>query len=356
MVYLKNGWYVAAWSYELTPGKLLARTLLEDPIVLFRDSNGRPIALYDRCPHRFAPLSLGRVKGDIVECGYHGLCYDRSGACVQNPQASDRIPKGAVVRSYPLVERQTILWIWMGDPAQADEGLIPDYPSLGDRAHWRPVQGHSMIPGNYVLGIDNLMDLSHPEFLHDSSLGSPALKQAHYEVKEGGPRTVHSNRWFDEGPLPPLMEASFPTGGRPVEHWINMRWEAPANLWLDVGATFTGRPRPEGMQSFAAHLLTPETPTSTHYFWASLRNHHLDSEEIDERTRAALRKVFEDEDARMVGAVQQRMSDREFWSLKPVMLPGDAGAVRVRRVLEKLIAAETTESFAPQNDFLGTSR
>jgi len=340
MKFLNEAWYVAAWSEELGSGTLLARTLLDQPIVLFRDSSGSPAALIDRCPHRFAPLSRGRLQGDSIECGYHGLCFDRAGACTRNPYAST-VPPRARVRSFPVLERDGIVWIWMGEASTADAGLAPSLPTLVDPA-WHAIRGYLRTPANYVLAIDNLMDLTHPEYLHDRSLGSPALKTAHYEVKVESERVIHSNRWFDSGPIPPLMERNFPTNGQPVEHWVNMRWEAGSSLWLEVGATLAGRPRKEGWKTFAAHLLTPETATSSHYFYAAV----FDREEArahvnDDEIRAILAHIFAGEDSPMLEAVQGRMGGADLWALKPVSLPGDEGAVQVRRALAELIARES---------------
>jgi vanillate O-demethylase monooxygenase subunit len=343
MEFLRNAWYVAAWSDELTPGKLLARAFLDEPIVLFRTGNGAVAALFDRCPHRFAPLSRGRLKGDSIECGYHGLCFDRTGACSHNPHNPGNVPPRAHVQSYAVLERQGIVWIWMGDPQKADTTLAPDFPYLADETQWHTVRGYLLTPANYQLSIDNLMDLTHPEFLHNGSLGSPAHKTANFEVKQPGPREVHSNRWFDEGPIPPVMERSFPTGGRPVAHWVEMCWHAPAALWLDVGVTFPGRSRADGLQTYSGHLLAPETAHTTHYFFTFTRTAALArAENNDAELVELLSKIFTEEDSAMLAAVQQRMRGQDLWSLKPAALPGDAGAMRVRHALEKLIAEERT--------------
>lgn len=257
MPYLTNAWYVAGWSAELDEGQLLPRTFLERPVVLFRDESGQAGALTDMCAHRFAPLSRGKTVDGHVQCGYHGLRFDRSGACVFSPQTPDRPPPNAKVHAYPTVERQTLIWIWMGNPALADPALIPDYPILADPA-LTPVTGYSLINGHYMLVVDNLMDLSHPEFLHTGSLGSPANSTAQYTVEVKGSRAVRSNRWFDAGPIPPAFEQRYPSSGKPVQHWANMRWEAPSNLVLDVGVAEVGMPRSTGHNSWSGHLLTPE--------------------------------------------------------------------------------------------------
>lgn len=338
MSFLRNAWYVAAWAEELGPDQLLSRTLLEEPVVFFREGD-RLHALTDRCPHRFAPLSMGRLKDGVIECRYHGLRFDGGGACVFSPQHADARPPKVEIRSYPVVERHAIIWIWMGRPDAADETLIPNLTELDAGSGWSPISGYSHMKGDYRLAIDNLMDLSHPEFLHDSSLGSPAMATAEYEIRIESPQVIHSNRWFKEGPIPPLMERRFPTGGKPVEHWVNMRWQAPAHLWLDVGVTFPGHPRSEGLNTRAGHLLTPETSSTTHYFWTTLRRGEIAPDER-EVARAALAGVFNGEDKPMIEAVQTRMGSCELWDMKPILLPGDKGAVQVRRALERLIAAE----------------
>ena len=128
--YLRNVWYVAAWDHEVPADRPLARTILGERLVFFRDADGRPQALFDRCPHRFAPLSMGKVVDGCIQCPYHGLQFGGDGACTRNPHGSGLIPKAAQVRSYPVVERWSVLWIWIGDAAQADPELIPNFRSM----------------------------------------------------------------------------------------------------------------------------------------------------------------------------------------------------------------------------------
>ena len=101
MTYLRNCWYMAAWGDEVGE-KPLARTFLDKPVVLYRDADGRAHALFDRCPHRFAPLSVGKVEDATLVCGYHGLGFGGDGACTRNPHGP--IPRALRVKSYPVVE------------------------------------------------------------------------------------------------------------------------------------------------------------------------------------------------------------------------------------------------------------
>lgn len=195
MPYLLNTWYVAGWSEDVQPGALMSRTLLEQPVLMFRDSGGVPRALLDRCPHRFAPLSMGRLSddGQSVQCAYHALRFDGHGACVHNPHGDGRIPPAAKVRTYPLVERYGVLWIWMGDAAKADAALIPDF-SLIDPEHWHVGKRYLHAKANYVLETDNIMDLSHVEFLHPSTLGTPAVKNALTDIRQEGNTVLEAER------------------------------------------------------------------------------------------------------------------------------------------------------------------
>ena len=168
-IFLRNSWYVAAWDHELIDGKKLARMLLERPIVLYRGASGKVVALDDRCCHRAAPLSMGRIEGDDIRCMYHGMKFDTSGKCIQIP-GQDIIPPKLGVRSYPVVERYNLIWIWMGDAEKADPNLIVDYPPLAD-PKWRGLPGYMHYKANWLLIVDNLSDFAHLAFVHTHTLG-----------------------------------------------------------------------------------------------------------------------------------------------------------------------------------------
>ena len=142
-IFLYNSWYVAAWNHELIDGKKLARTILEKPIVLYRGSSGKVVALDDRCCHRAAPLSMGRIEGDDIRCMYHGMKFAADGKCIQIP-GQDNIPPKLGVRSYPVVERYNLIFIWTGDPEKADPKLILDYPPLEDPEMARAARLHAL--------------------------------------------------------------------------------------------------------------------------------------------------------------------------------------------------------------------
>lgn len=211
MTFLRNTWYVVGHADEVKPAELFHRTMLNETVLLFREPDGRCVALSDRCPHRFAPLHLGKLTEGTVECGYHGLRFDGSGRCVHNPHGN-AIPKAAKVRAYPLVERYGLLWIWMGDLAAANDALIPHYASL-DATHWKILRGYIRIAAHYLLETDNVLDLSHIEFVHPGFFGSEAIRRARTEVSQEGD-TVHSRRLTNNELLPPFLDKSYDAQGR----------------------------------------------------------------------------------------------------------------------------------------------
>jgi phenylpropionate dioxygenase-like ring-hydroxylating dioxygenase large terminal subunit len=342
MPYFRNVWYVAGWASELKSGGLLRRRLLEQAILMFRDQQGVPHALLDRCPHRFAPLSMGKWIDGVVECPYHGLRFDGGGQCVFNPQG-DHIPQAAVVKHYPIVERYSALWIWMGDPGKADATLIPDF-SFMDPEHWYVGTSSMLVEGNYELETDNILDLSHIEFLHPV-FSTEAVRRGKVDcVGEG--ETIWSKRFMARDTLPEFLAHAFNIPpGELADRWLDVRWNAPACMALWAGAVVSGKPREQGTVVQQAHLFTPQDEHTTHYFYSISFPRALGSqgEQLARDNVAMLDQVFTNEDKPIIEAQARTMAGNEFWSLKPVLLRGDAAAVLARRVLAKQIAAQTRE-------------
>lgn len=333
MSYLRNAWYAAAWLSEIED-KPLARTFLEEPVVLFRDTSGGIIALADRCPHRFAPLSQGKVVGDAIQCPYHGLRFDGQGSCVYNYHGP--VPKAAKVPSYPLMQRDGLVWIWMGDPALADEDKLPDFGSFTTDKDFTFAHGYLPVTGNYQLVVDNLLDLTHGQFLH-TAFGSP--ESTKFETKWAG-TTVHANYRFDEEVIAPAVQPFWASPSETCDRWADMRWEAPSNLYLEVGVKECGDPREGAILFPATHFLTPENGTSTHYFWMLGRNRLIDDQALTGLVWQITDNAFRNEDEPMIAMVQDRMGGRDFDELKPIFLPTDRAAGRARQILKKLIDAE----------------
>jgi phenylpropionate dioxygenase-like ring-hydroxylating dioxygenase large terminal subunit len=189
--FVHDQWYVIAFSHEVERGRPFTRKCMDEPVLLFRDREGGVAALYDRCPHRGAPLSQGRVLGDTVECVYHGFQFDRAGRCVLIP-AQDHIPHAACTRSYPVIEQMQFVWIWMGDPAKADPALVPSYGEMGCNGPdcaWQFEPYFMMeIKANYSLLFENLLDTSHISYLHIGGIDGGNMATAPFT--SGADRTI----------------------------------------------------------------------------------------------------------------------------------------------------------------------
>ena len=132
-MFVKNCWYVAAWSSEITESGTTSLSIANEPLLLYRTSAGEIVVLEDRCCHRQAPLSRGRREGDDIRCMYHGLKFDASGRCIEIP-GQESIPERARVRRFPAMDLHSWVWVWMGDAALADPALVPGAVGLDDPA------------------------------------------------------------------------------------------------------------------------------------------------------------------------------------------------------------------------------
>lgn len=355
--YLLNCWYGLGWASEIDGGKLLSRKILGIKLVAFRDAEGRPSALLDRCPHRMAPLSRGVLRDGVLQCQYHGLEFDGSGQCVANPFGA--IPKRASVGSFVVVERDNMLWIWPGRSDLADSARIPGYQfhNKGALENDWVVFGYTHVDADYELETDNLMDLSHTEFLHAGSFGGRGfIQKGEHQLWDFG-EEIHSNWWMPNVPcIDPCTRK--PTGER-LDHFLDMRWNAPSNMRLHVGFLPHGvhSDRKESSRSdlpgqFSAHIITPEDEGSCHYFWSA----NMPSGAgpfvggLEKEAGLALFKLaFEVEDKPMIEAVQANMTT-SFWNERPTILPNDAGGIRARRRLAKLISDERDECTSNKKD------
>jgi len=338
MSFLRNCWYAAAWDDEVPAQGMFHRRILGEDVLLVRNEDGEVRAMQNRCPHRFAPLSLGVRSGDVIECPYHGLQFNLAGQCVMNPHGNQQIPPNAYVKTYPLVARHMLLWIWMGDPKKADPAAIPPLEGL-EPEKFAINKGYMHAPANYEYMTDNIMDLGHIDFLHKGLLGSEAINRAEIDVKQEG-NVVRSNRLARDEVLPTALEAVFQRNGKLCDRWLDVSWYPPANMTLVVGVTDAGAPERVGTINPGAHLMTPETENSTHYFWSNSRDFRRDDHELHEMMNSGFEMAFEHQDKPMIIAQRDAIGGEDFWELHPVILEGDAGAIRARRILRKLIREE----------------
>ena len=338
MTFINDAWYCAGFASDVPADTLKSITILGQPVVLYRKEDGSAVALTDRCPHRFAPLSLGKVCAGEVQCKYHGLRFGADGRCTHNPHGDGSIPKAAQVRAYPVREQYAALWVWMGDPALAEATPLPDFSPIEEREGWSRVQGYVHVRAHYQLMIDNLLDLSHVPFLHPFLGGGgppPAEFRADIRMEQNG-NSVLAISEFSSMPNTPLYQMLWERGAPPAltDLRANIRWDPPSTLMLDTGATFVGRPRDEGPSAPIAHWLTPETETTTHYFWAAARDRHVGNAEFGAQVAAGVDAAFRNEDEPMIEACQRNMGTTDLMSLKPLLLQTDGPAVRARRIID----------------------
>lgn len=333
MRWLENAWYQGGWSEELDDGKSFARRLLNEPIFFYRGESGEVAALLDRCPHRFVPLSAGTVEGDKVTCPYHGLAFGTKGNCVINPHGP--ITSSMSVRSFPALERHGAIWVWMGDADAADPAQIPDLSYMDTIPDTALFRMYIPTPTNYQLLIDNIMDLSHADYVHATSLGGMMTDAKVRSREEGGKIVID---WTADACVPaPAFAPMVPLDQR-ADVWIEVTWQAPGVMVLLNSVVPVGQPRNPNVQ--ALHNMVPESETSTHYFMCATRSFAMDSEDVTAAMKASAEQAFLREDKPMLQEQFRGMDGKEFWELKPVLLPVDAAAVRVRRKLDALIAAE----------------
>lgn len=335
--YLRNVWYQAAWSSELEAGPL-ARTILDTPILIYRTADGIA-ALLDRCPHRFAPLSAGRIENGVAVCGYHGLGYDSSGKCVLNPHSA--ITSAMRVESYAAVERHTAIWIWMGEASAADPARIPDLSFIDRTPETARIELYMYTAAGYRLLTDNIMDLSHADYLHPSSLGGMMMHTKARTFERDG-RLVAE--WASPScPAPPMFQSKV-TSPQMSNYWIEVAWEAPAVMVLGTAVVPEGSERTPVDEVYALHNMTPETDGTCHYFMCATRGDRLNDANFSAMLKVRLEHAFSGEDKPMIEAQQRRMGSDDLWALKPILLPTDAAAVQVRRRLDQLIASEQAAS------------
>jgi vanillate O-demethylase monooxygenase subunit len=340
-MYLRNAWYVAASETDIGEG-LYPTMLLGEPVVLYRKSDGQLVALEDACPHRKLPLSMGRLDGDQVECGYHGLTFDGSGTCTRAP-TSGRIPSRARVHSYPVHVRYGLVWLWMGEPAMADPTRLCEVPEWGD-PQWGLNRGASMtIACNYLYMTDNLLDPSHVAWVHQSSFGNAACASEPVTATETSNGVIVS-RWMRNVEVAPFYKQFVAFDG-PCDRLQHYEVQYPCQAIIKALFTPAGTGNDDGplhehvflMNSY--NFMTPVDENTTRYYWFQVRNFEPDDEDISRRFDQDVQHAFA-EDQVVLAAVHKGMSRP---GAEPINLPSDAGPVKFRRELARRIALENTE-------------
>ncbi len=327
--FVMNDWYVAAFGEEIKD-QLLARTLLGRRLVFFRASDGRVVALEDRCPHRSMPLSAGTLDQDAIVCGYHGLRFNAEGDCIEVPSQAN-CPKNVGIRSYRTHERGTVVWVWMGEAEHADLSKLPPQDWM-ESAEWERSQGYLSLQGSYVRLHENLLDLTHLSFLHAKSFGTPDYAKATFESVIGDGQFALLRNVVPTT-LPPVC--AIPTGLTGQGQAARIVRSEFRSLGLhEVSVTFydchlpeTERPQ---FRIRTAHMPTPETATSTHYFIVHGRDFALEDTATTRFMHDQLFMAFQ-EDVDGLALQELALANTPAEDLYEFSVAADAPAVAMRR-------------------------
>ena len=339
--FAKNCWYVAARSSELGRA-LLKRTIAGDNLVMYRTEAGRAIALLDMCPHRLAPLSLGQLVGDAVQCGYHGITFDCEGRCIRIP-GEEKIAGHFRATTFALAEHWGFVWAWLGDPAKADEALLPQQFHWQEEPGWCPMDDYLHLKANYQLVVDNLLDLSHEAFLHINTIGNAAVAETPAKTTIAGDK-VEVERFMTNCAPPKLFvrAADFTTN---IDRHQRIAFVAPCFVIIEVSAVATGtNDRKNGLVWWVLNALTPETENTTHYFWGLPRHFKQDDKEMTELLRTAITKTFEED--RVMLEAQQLNVHRVPLEQRTLYTQSDQAPSRARSMVANMIAREVATALA----------
>ncbi|MCP3720610.1 aromatic ring-hydroxylating dioxygenase subunit alpha [Paraburkholderia sp. CNPSo 3281] len=342
-MFLKNAWYVACTPEEISD-RPLGRKICGESMAFYRNVQGNVVALEDFCPHRGAPLSLGFVENGDLVCGYHGLKMDCAGRALSMP--GQRVKGFPSIRSFPVIERYGFVWVWPGDPAQADPEKMPHLAWENDPS-WAYGGGFFHIRCDYRLMIDNLMDLTHETYVHSSSIGQKEIDEAIPTTVNDGDAVITSRRM--EGVIAPsfwkmAMRSNGLPEDVPVDRWQICRFSPPSHVLIEVGVALAGQggydaPASSKVSSIVVDFITPETDSTIWYFWGMARRFRPEDAGLTAQIRTGQQKIFS-EDLEMLERQQRNL---EEWPKRDLLkLNIDAGGVMARKVIERLLADERT--------------
>lgn len=319
-------WYVACPSSQLERDRPRAVQIGEHRLVAYRDGSGRPHALLDRCPHRGVRLSLGRVVGDRLACGYHGWEFSTSGEleCVPSLDPCAKRPR-AVVPSFPTREVDHYVWVWMAGEHRtpthepALRGIVP--------ADW--IQ-HTAIWKTAVLpAVENQLDLAHTPFAHPGIYPGhptapgeiPPLAASEYECRSDGRSVVLFSppSGCADAPAPALEESALALFELPYRNYVFLHQ-------LGVRAIYNWVPLGKGM----------------------CRLEFMAAEGIRERD-GEVRVEYLEEELELLAQDRRLLESAQLWrdSAEPPFersVQSDAPQLMARRLLERALRGSNARS------------
>lgn len=340
-LFVRNAWYVAGWASEFD-SELRRVTLLGEHLVMYRTSADEVVALEDRCPHRLLPLSKGKRIGDDIQCGYHGMTFNCKGSCVRIP-GQDNVPSTAFVQTYPVVEKNAIVFVWMGDPERANTDDIFDMPQFSSD-QWHVHQGDALhLQANYLNVAENLVDPAHVSFVHPTTLGSAASENVPVHVDTQGEVLV-AWRWIRDAPPVGFFQKFGGFSGN-VDRWHYYYLHLPSIAVIDFGSAAVEQKlaedqRDEGVRIFALHFLTPVDEHYTIDRWMHIRNAAVGDDAASDQMDEMFRIAF-DEDKAILEAIEVQESLPQ--KRKPIRIAIDKGPTVYRRRIRDRLEQESTE-------------
>jgi vanillate O-demethylase monooxygenase subunit len=315
-------------------------------VVLYRTQSGRVVALDDRCPHRSAPLSAGRVVDDDIECRYHGFRFGPDGACKAIP--SQRfVPQTCRVHAFPVIEKPPFVWVWTGDPSRAAQAEEPADMSWAVSPAWAAFGGVTEMDGNYMMLKENTLDLTHFGFLHGQSLQLFYYDRPPRVTTQGN--KVRYEIEFDDVVLPPPHRLATGIGeNERVLHEYFGEYCSPALQF--AGERITHESADGTRDRFTFHVMHATTPLSMRryrYFWfVGWDIPGLPSEVLD-TWKEMTPRVF-DEDRQIIEATQHLLDYDVRGSTYPeIIVKADEAAILARRQLAKQLALDSAAIGAP---------
>lgn len=344
----RNTWYVAARSEEIGLEKPLGRRICNQAMAFFRTASGDVAAVEDFCPHRGAPLSLGRVHGHTLVCGYHGLAMGCDGKVVSMP--SQRVRGFPGIRSFPVQEAHGFVWVWPGEAALADAMLLPRFEWMGN-PHYAYGGGLYQIACDYRLMIDNLMDLTHETYVHAGSIGQKEIDAVPCHTRVEGDHVI-TERFMQNIEAPPFWKMALTMNDLPDDHKVD-RWQIchftpPSHIMIEVGVALAGHGGYHAddavkAASWVVDFITPQTDTSIHYFWGMARKFKPADAALTAHIREGQGKIFA-EDQEMLERQQANLAADPTRPL--LMLNIDAGGVQARKIIARIMATEHDRAHA----------
>ena len=341
--YILNAWYVAGFSDEFGTNELKGHKICEKPIVTWRTEQGNVVAFDNRCRHKRMPLSEGRIMPDgTLECAYHGLCYNSSGGCVAVPaHPNGNIPSQLQLSAYPIREQDGLVWIWPGDPEKAEEVTPHPTPELSSST-WESIHSEPMeVRANYLLLIENLMDITHFYPLHDGNIGDIGNSRIPIQLEEGqahGTNYVKTTRETSNYRQPPFLEDWFVYDVVDREHTHCMT--SPGLTRVEMRVAPPGRIKEKdavrGYTLFHTH--TPIDDRHHLWRWAvNCKADHMSKGDPDVSATKRVAQMFPTVVAQDLWALekQQEMFDFDDEGYFEVFLKPDKALRRIRQLFSR---------------------